>query len=427
LGKWRTKRHFQNLPRNFCRIGSIVRASHLIAAWIALVLVGTGLGAGTLYADRVENQYVHAYAWAFFHQKRQGLALQRAAFRQSDLLPMYGSSELPIPDPFRAGRIFRLYPTGFNVFAVGGNGDEPILQLQMLAGIGPQLRNKRIVISLSPQLFLESRMPENAYAGNFSALHAYAFVVSDLPAGLKQRVARRMLFYTETLKDPLLNLAVQQLASTKPYAPVLTALIWPLARLQEGVLELQDHWATLQMIRNHPEVPPTVTYKPSALNWNMLAEHAATYAQAHADNNPFGINNQDWKGEWRNAVAQQHHDMTDAEFTTKLEWTDGWNDLELLLWTLKAFGAKPLLVSMPLAGAYWDYRGVSADARRVLYDKLTEAANLQQVPLVIFREGEQDKFFLRDPGSHLSAKGWVSYSRVLDAFYHDRLDALAKQ
>jgi poly-D-alanine transfer protein DltD len=43
------------------------------------------------------------------------------------------------------------------------------------------------------------------------------------------------------------------------------------------------------------------------------------------------------------------------------------------------------------------------------------------VPLLDFAEHDTDKYFLIDPWSHLSRKGWIYFDRALDAFYHDAL------
>src|SRR5437016_337364 len=64
----------------------------LLSAGAAGVLFATTLSAVTLYARRMETRYVHTLAPQMFLQKHQGVALQRVAFRQADLLPIYGSA-----------------------------------------------------------------------------------------------------------------------------------------------------------------------------------------------------------------------------------------------------------------------------------------------------------------------------------------------
>jgi D-alanine transfer protein len=398
-----------------------VRTPHLTAALAVFALLGVLLFGGVIYADSVETAYVHALAASPFSHKHQGLALQRVALRQSDLLPVYGSSELLVPDAFRADKIFRLYPTGFNIFTVAGNGDEPLTQAQNIAALGDALRAKRVVISLSPQFFLEARMPDNAYRGNFSPLHAYAFALSHLPSALKQRIAQRMLKYPATLTDPVLYALLQLLAENQPLSPLGYALLYPVSRLNLAILELQDQWGALNLIHNHPEIHPTLERRAQDLNWTMLEEHAAVLARQRASNNPFGIDDTEWDAGWRDLMRKSRDEMTDAEFRRSLERSHTWGDLELLLETLTANDTQALIVTMPWHGGFWNYRGVSAAVRQSYYERLGALAAKYNLPLVTFQEFENDKYFLRDPGSHLSSEGWVRYSQVLDAFFHGRL------
>src|SRR5262249_1363986 len=100
-----------------------MKQTHLRAASLALSLIACLLVGATLYANWLERRYVHVLVPAEFSQKYLGSALQRAAFDQPDLLPVYGSSEWyiqkPYQDPYRAVNIFRGEPTGFAVFPIG--------------------------------------------------------------------------------------------------------------------------------------------------------------------------------------------------------------------------------------------------------------------------------------------------------------------
>jgi D-alanine transfer protein len=97
-----------------------------------------------------------------------------------------------------------------------------------------------------------------------------------------------------------------------------------------------------------------------------------------------------------------------------------WTDLELVLGALRDLGAEPLILSMPLNAAYYDYLGTPVSVRRVYYEKLRELARTYAVPVIDFEDHDGDKYFTIDSGFHLSRKGWIYYDRALDAFFHDR-------
>jgi D-alanine transfer protein len=120
----------------------------------------------------LERRYVHVLAPILFAQKNQGIALQRIAFSQSDLLPFYGTSELVKPAGNKAADFFQTYPTGFNVFSVGKPGAASLILLQKLAAMGSSLRGKKVAISISPTWFFHENVPVTCYNGNFSLLQA---------------------------------------------------------------------------------------------------------------------------------------------------------------------------------------------------------------------------------------------------------------
>ena len=77
-------------------------ARHLLAAALACVLLIGGLTFASWYVRSLEDRYIHALAPSQFALKNQGTELQAAAFRQSDLLVVYGSSELEFDNPYHS-------------------------------------------------------------------------------------------------------------------------------------------------------------------------------------------------------------------------------------------------------------------------------------------------------------------------------------
>ncbi len=396
---------------------------HLLPALLAAALVGAALTGGAAYAREVESRYIHVLAPLQFPQKNQGAALQDEAFQQPDLLPIYGSSELNIPDPYHASQVFKNYPSGFTIFPVGKAGTTSLMILQNVAAVGSDLRGKKVAISLSAPWFFHGGLGADSYAGNFSRLHAGELAFStDLSFGVKQAAARRMLQYPGTLdKDPLLRFALERLADGSPASRVLYHAALPLGKLQNLVLELQDHWETLAFIRKQRRLDPTVPHRPAPLDWSGLLVKAATEQRQHADNNPFGFDNQIWSRRLRAEVSRQRKIRTDAQFLRNLGDAQEWRDLDLLLRGLRDLGAEPLILSMPIQGAYYDYTGVTPRARREYYDHLRQVVKPYRVPERDFAVHDGDKFFLIDSGAHLSRKGWIYYDEALDAFYQGTL------
>ena len=82
--------------------------------------------------------------------------------------------------------------------------------------------------------------------------------------------------------------------------------------------------------------------------------------------------------------------------------------------------ARPLILSMPIGGNFYDHAGISRSAREDYYAKLRALVQRYRFPLVEFKGHDEDPAFLIRYESHLTAKGWMYYNRALDDFFHGR-------
>lgn len=394
--------------------------SRLGAAAAALVLFAALVAGGDRYAERVARRTVHAIAPEMFAEKTRGSLLQRAAFREQDLLPLYGSSELLVPDPAHASALFRDYPSGFTVFPVGAPGSASLVWLQALAAVGGDLRGRRVAISLSPRLFSGDMADPQAYAATFSPLHANALAFSTrLGFAVRQAAARRMLAYPETLADdPLLAFALARLAGGSWSDRLLYQATRPLGVLRLWALRLQDAVQTLRFLRAQPNLHPPAR-RPQELDWNGLQQRAADDARGRAAGTPFGFDAAFWTEHAADVTLQRGSYPADA-MQRDLEHSAEWLDLDLLLRAIRELGGEPLLLSAPMKGPYYDHLGAPAATRGLYYRRLADLARRRGVPVRDFADREGDPYFTVDPALHLSSAGWLAYARALDAFFHRR-------
>jgi len=392
----------------------------LWSAAAALVLLVVAFAATTMHARGVETRYVHTLAPQMFPQKTLGIALQRAAFRQPDLLPLYGSSDVNVPNAHHASALFREYPTGFTVFPVGSIGSSSLNWVQALAAVGPDLYGKKVAVSVPVKAFMDEAVDRHAYAANFSPLHASALAFSTrLSFALKQRAARRMLQFPATVaNDALLRFALERLADGSWGSRTLYYASLPLGTLHNAVLRLRDHWETLGFLRAQRGLR-TVLPQPAPLDWTELMRRAVQEARGKATHNVFGFGDDFWAAHAPEIVRQKGmyaSQATQPDVERGAEWTD----FDLLLQVVRALGGEPLILSIPLNGAYYDYLGVPAATRHAYYERLRQLAKAHEVQVVDYAEYDSDKYFSVDAGMHLSAEGWVYYDYALDAFFHDR-------
>jgi D-alanine transfer protein len=397
---------------------------NLCAFGVALLLSCAALAAGAGYAGSVEHLYVHALAPDSFSLKNKGSALQQMAFQQGDLLPVYGSSEIYIMNTsYEESRLFARYPTGFAPFDVGDAGGTSLMTAEKLAAVGPYLRGKKVVISFTPTMFFDKMAGKKWMDLHFSPLQVSALAFStQLDYRVRQDAARRILQYPETLRHEfLLSVALRRLASASLFDRLLYGIIWPLGKLHNLVLRLQDHWEFLAYVREHADLRPQVERQAKTLDWPALLAKAEEAQKKSSSNNPFGFDNREWQHKYRDIVSKEQT-LTDKKFLRDLNRSLEWTDLDILLRVSRDLGARPLLLSRPINGVYWGYLGVSQQARDVYYQKLRQVAAHYGVAVRDFQEHDRDPYFSIDPSSHTSREGWVYVDQVLDAFFHDTLE-----
>jgi D-alanine transfer protein len=376
-------------------------APHLSSALIACALMAAILCGGRLLAIYLEERTIHWTAPRDFFIKNQGLAFERAATRAPDILLLYGSSELIDPIPNRASDFFSHKPTGFEVCPVGKAGTTSLVVLQKLGALGSALRGRKVAISLSPSSFLTPSVRPDFYAGNFSLPAASGTLFGNaLDLNLKAEIAKRMLQFPDTVgKDGLLRLAADCLASGHPLDRIILMTMWPLGKLQNIILDLQDHFEALVYILGGGKPVP---------NWlRPLSSH-----KVHLHRAPAG-------SRWEAATAKSVntiHPARDAEFRARVAAAAEWTDLELLFRTLTELRARPLILSMPIDA--YAAKGVSRSARNVYYDRMRELARRYHFPLVEFEDHDADPTFLIAHREHPTPKGWMYYDRALDNFFH---------
>jgi len=373
------------------------RTPHLSSALIACALTIAIMCGGRLLAIHLEQETVHWIAPRDFFIKNQGLAFERAAARTPDIFLLYGSSELIDPIPNRASDFFSSAPTGFQVCPVGKAGTTSLIILQKLGALGSELRGRKVAISLSASSFLTPALRPEFYAGNFSLPAASGILFGDgIDLNLKAAIAKRMLQFPDTLaEDGLLELGARCLASGRPVDRIVLMAIWPVGKLQNIMLDLQDHFEALVYILGKGRTIP---------NWLRPIHPHKVHVRRASDAD-------DQETESFDIIRPAR----DAAFRARIAAASEWTDLELLFRTLAELKAEPLILSMPIDA--YAARGVSRSAREVYYERMRELAQRYHFPIIEFEQHDADPAFLIAHREHPTPRGWMVYNRALDDFF----------
>jgi D-alanine transfer protein len=384
---------------------------HLFSA-----VIGVGVAATILFAGRVAVIHLErrALAWTApqqFQLKNQGMVFQRTAARARRVLQLYGSSELIIGVPDRANKFFQNAPTGFQVSPVGTVGATSLIILQKIAALGSDLRGRRLAVSISPVWFLMPATRVDWYEGNFSLLTASELTFgSAVDFELKRDIASRMLQFPGTLeRSPLLEFALRRLSSGNWFDRLIFYAILPFGKIYTAGLELQDHFSAVAHILYVTKAASArQRQRPDRLTPIAKASEANSWAQTKVENAPAN-------------VESMAPGRLDSRFRKRMNAAPEWADLELLLRALAKVHARPLLLSMPMDGRFYDQQGYSRLARENYYQKMRVLAQRYNFTLIEFEDHDEDPAFLDAQHTHLTEVGWLFYDRALDDFFHGRV------
>ena len=384
---------------------------HLAPACCALLAAAALLAGGRAYvAPRLPARlpFYAAHAMSF---KVNGNVLQRVAFRAPGELPIYGSSELDLGIDNRPDEFFQRRPAGFAAFPVGRGGGSSLIILQKLAAVGDAARGKRVVIMLSSTWFLQPSVGRKEVGANLAGSQLSAWLFGDsLSPALKTDIARRMEDYSDELKDQTLNVdALRCLARPTPGHRLRLALLTPLGRLQNALLEQLDYgvllWEMAFPQRRFNEEDRGRGFAPAAgepIDWDGLI--ARTQA---------GLGNAAIP---RDQAVFVRSDRSDRKFLSQLGATREFDDLRLLVRVLRELKMEACFISQPFNGTYGGLSGVSPQVRSLYYQRLEAVLRPSGYALHDFSGSEGDRFFFSDD-DHPSAKGWVLYDREIARFW----------
>lgn len=400
------------------------RFPHLAAAALALLLTLAAAVAYSTYASAVEQKYVHAVAALDHADISGGSALERTALKQDDLLLIYGASELMLLDTkYEATRFFSTYPTGFMVFNAATKGGSALSIVQRLAALGADLRGRRVILAVGPAIMTMAPfgdVAERHYDGNFSELHALELAYSPyLSMETKHLAAVRMLDFPETLKDQrFLAFSLRNLAGNSLGERILYVLSWPLAKLQLGIMRVQDHYATVAFIHHLSAAQVKVTRQPQQIDWPALVKTAEAEQVRQTDTNSYGVDNSQWPKIKELFTTPLPVGSRDADFINDVTIAREWSDLNITLRAVRELGAKALVMSIPMNVPLWETIGVSENAQNTYYTILHSVVAPYNLPIVDMQQYGDLQYFSMDLASHASRKGWIYVDQTFDDIYH---------
>ena len=217
-----------------------------------------------------------------------------------------------------------------------------------------------------------------------------------------------MLDFTPVLNDRMLSTLYRAEISNDSMLKQEAAIVRPFAYLYLRLLEKKDlYYALIGSPPYGREINPAVKNK----SWDQLQEMAAQEGKQQATNNNFGFINYEW-ARIKKQVPFLKGYLHNASYSKSPEYYD----FQLVLDLLKESGAKPLFISVPVNGKWYDYGGFSKKERSAYYTKIKKQIQAEGFPVVDLSNHEYTPYFLKD-SEHLGWVGWVYIDKAIKDFY----------
>ncbi|MFY4774403.1 D-alanyl-lipoteichoic acid biosynthesis protein DltD [Metabacillus sp. RGM 3146] len=344
-----------------------------------------------------------------------GIEIQKQMLKSNKFLPIYGSSELSRMDAFHPSNYFQENYKGYTPFLIGTGGTESTFHYLNFAVHHNELKGKKIIFILSPQWFTKKGENEVRFSSTFSILKAYQFALDDtFDKGLASKLAKNLLSYQTVKKDPLLT----ALLEAKVHRANENTFYYKADRfLADGYFDLMQRRDLLISILDskHRKLVGN-SYLTKDKTWDELNKNAAWAAKKKMTNNPFYIQNKTFNKLIKHRLKSLKGSMRQSSYEKSPEY----KDFQLVLDVLKTSGAKPLFVSIPVNGYWYDYIGFKNEGRNGYYAKIKKQIHTEGFPVLDLSGHEYDKYFMTDT-IHLGYKGWVQIDKGIEEFMNGKI------
>lgn len=284
--------------------------------------------------------------------------------------------------------------TGVDMTFVGQGYDQSLWQAIAAGAYGGRVKNKKVMIVVSPQWFFKGNGDQDKFESKFSYSLYRAFAQNPSISDKTKAYVRR--------RCEELGVDAGQLAAA--------AQDMPLDAVNDWFFSLADGW------RLRSEVPGIVAIAPSKSparaageptgepDWDALLDAARAEGAASCTTNDYGVYDAYW---------EKNHTYMPELFENFHEADDEYADLACLLEVCREAGLEPLVCILPVHGAWYDLADVSAEERAAYYQRIRGICDEAGAAYADFSSCEYEKYFLCDTVH----PGWVGWVRIERAFY----------
>lgn len=295
---------------------------------------------------------------------------------------------------------------GVDMTYVGEGYDQSLWQAIAAGAYGSsgKVKNRKVMIVVSPQWFFKRAGDENKFYTKFSYSLYRAFmqsdaISSDTKAYVRQRCAD-------------LGVDAGKLAAASHDTPLdaindaayATVDSW---RLRSELANIEGLAPLKSDARKVAEASDTQGTEP---DWDTLLAQAETEGEAACTNNDYGVYDEFW---------EKNHTFDPELFENFDDAESEYADLSCFLEVCREVGFEPLVCILPVHGPWYDVSDVASGNRQEYYDRIRAICDEAGASYADFSGFEYEKYFLCDT-VHPGWKGWVRIEHAFYDFVSDR-------
>lgn len=384
----------------------------LIAFGISLVVLFS-----TAFATQQKNnesiaKYKPAYAYANNDARNSSYDAMKCALDDNSILVL-GSSELTRPDSLAyPNHLFNYGKSDFNMVLVGRGATQSLHHAINVGAMHKIIPHKRVVLILSPQWFEKENISPKAYSSRYYEPMFTRFIKDpNISRKTKKAISNRVI----KLLEPSPDLQQEAINHTNVFVNNTNN---PADRLNTTI---RDYYTNVKA--NHDVCKEFAdidcyyrdeTVRAEDIDYNALLLEGERLGKKHVTNNTMSMEDNFFNKYFKDRYNDLKDSSKDRSFCT----SDEYNDLKLFLSVCKETGIKPLLISQPVNGYWYDYIGFPKKDRQQYYKNIREIAKEYGAELADFTGKEYEKYFFNDD-IHIGWKGWVYVDESIYKFYKE--------
>ena len=385
----------------------------IAAFFTAVVLFFTAaISAHIIAGERIDTNNADFGTWI---NSKKDLSYQAVSRNiEEDSVLMLGSSE------FHHGKKTKYHPTaifrslGMNVMCIGAAKNQCLSHAITVGAIAPEMKNKKVVLILSPSWFSKEGIDQDGFSARFSGSMYEAFIKNEsISNETRKAVAERVNYLLE--KSPGAGEEAGRaekihLDGEKKLSDGITFITKRWFSREKELINVGLMWKATGE-KNNDEY--TISPKGEEPDWDALARDADASLEGKT-NNPFNMKDKLYNTKIKPTEAARKN----ADEGRTYENSPEYDDLRLFLDVCKEQNMEVLLVMLPVNGWWYDYTGFAKEKRETFVTGVHAIAEEYGAKTADFFDESYTYGFLEDV-VHPAGKGWVKINEAAYKFYNE--------